>query len=571
MSGPRTPRADLPWLALATLLLVGSAAGLGLRDPWPADEPRFAAVAAEMLDRGDWLFPRVGGDLYQDKPPLYFWLLAGALALTGGSIRAAFLLPSLLSAVGVVGLVHDLARRLAGRAAGLAGAATLLVTVQFLMAARSAQIDATLCLLTTLSLYGLLRHLLLGPAWGWYFAAGAAAGLGVITKGVGFLPLLVLLPYALLRRQGFEPLPRFSGGARWALAPAGLLLGVALWGVPMLLAVAASGDAALVAYRDEILFQQTVERYAEAWHHVRPWYYFLLEVIPPLWLPLSLLLPWLVPRWCAAWKARDARVWLPLAWAVLVLAFFSLSEGKRGIYILPALPALALAAAPALPVLFERRGVGRASLALAGVLLGLAYAVLGAWLAGVPALERALERIGLDALWPVGLFAAVGSAAWLVAALSRPLLAWPAVLACLALTWGFLVTPRVDRERSGRAFMEGVLAQVPHDVELGLAGYREQFLLHLDRPVVNFGHGRWREATREAYDAARWLNAAPGRWLLLSDSRLEPCFGAAPRQVAGVTSRERWSLVRGPAAQACAEQGDPARAIHYRPPSPTVD
>ena len=49
---------------------------------------------------------------------------------------------------------------------------------------------------------------------------------------------------------------------------------------PMLIAVATRDDPALVAYRDEILFQQTVHRYASAWHHVKPWYYFILEVIP---------------------------------------------------------------------------------------------------------------------------------------------------------------------------------------------------------------------------------------------------------------------------------------------------
>ena len=44
--------------------------------------------------------------------------------------------------------------------------------------------------------------------------------------------------------------------------------------------------------------------------------------------------------------ARDARVWLPLTWVFIVLLFFSVSPGKRGIYILPALPALAIASLP---------------------------------------------------------------------------------------------------------------------------------------------------------------------------------------------------------------------------------
>ena len=36
------------WL-VATVVLF---AGLGLRDPWPADEPRFALVARQMVEAG---------------------------------------------------------------------------------------------------------------------------------------------------------------------------------------------------------------------------------------------------------------------------------------------------------------------------------------------------------------------------------------------------------------------------------------------------------------------------------------------------------------------------------------
>ena len=57
-----------------------------------------------------------------------------------------------------------------------------------------------------------------------------------------------------------------------------------------------SGAPEYAAYRDEILFKQTVGRYTAAWHHVKPWYYFIVEVIPALWVPWSLLLFWLVPR-----------------------------------------------------------------------------------------------------------------------------------------------------------------------------------------------------------------------------------------------------------------------------------
>jgi hypothetical protein len=87
--------------------------------------------------------------------------------------------------------------------------------------------------------------------------------------------------------------------AHWAyglVALTSFVLVLAAWLVPMLLHVANSGSPELAAYRDELLFQQTVTRYTAAWHHLRPWYYFLVEVVPVLWLPFSLLLWWLVPR-----------------------------------------------------------------------------------------------------------------------------------------------------------------------------------------------------------------------------------------------------------------------------------
>src|SRR5690606_18090832 len=93
-----------------------------------------------------------------------------------------------------------------------------------------------------------------------------------------------------------------------------------------------------------------------AWHHVQPpWYY--AQTIATLWLPGALLLPWLLPAWWRRLRRGDARQVLLLGWVALVLLFFSLSPGKREVYIFPALPAACLAAAPLLPALLRRRGV----------------------------------------------------------------------------------------------------------------------------------------------------------------------------------------------------------------------
>ena len=551
-------RRDLFRLLLLTVAVVG--AGLGLRDPWPADEPRFALIARDMVASGSWLFPRIGADLYADKPPFFFWCIAAALKVTG-SLRVAFLLPALAAATAVIAAVHDLARRLWGREAALCAAATLLFTLQFLGVMRGAQIDPVLCALMTLSLYALLRHLLLGPAWGWYTLGAFLAGLGVVTKGVGFLPILVLLPYTYARARGWQGLAPARGSWRWpVLGLVGLLGGICVWFVPMVLAVAASGAPELIAYRDEILFRQTLTRYASAWHHVAPWYSFLTEVIPGLWLPWTPLLIWLVPRWRDAWRERAAAVWLPLLWLLLALLFFSMSHGKRGVYIFPLLPALALAAAPYLPAIYARRAVQWIGVALAAVLVLVCGAAAVALALGYPPALRAAAQGGLHSLTPFLLLAFTTLIAFGLSLWRWRLLAWPAVVTAMVLVFAFTLVPELNDERSGRAFMRQVQRLADPARPLGLVRYKEQFLLYLDRPVVNFGHSRWREGPQEYYDAARWLNATPGALLLVPDSGLQECFrGRTVLHRVGMSAGENWWLAEAPAAPECASKGTQQR------------
>lgn len=559
-SGAHEVRADLLWLGGLILVLI--ATGIGLRDPWPADEPRFALIARDMVANQQWLIPQVGGDNYADKPPLFFWLIGIGLLLTN-CLRVAFLLPSLLAGAGCVILVYDLARRLWNRETGMVAALALLATVQFVWQARQAQIDATLCFFTTLSLYGLLRHCLLGPSWKWYAIGWAAAGFGIITKGVGFLPLLILIPYALMRRGTWNPRPAIKGGWRWMLGPVALLAAVSLWLVPMLLA--ATHDPALLQYRNEILFGQTVNRYAGAWHHREPFWYFLVEVVPALWLPVTALLPWLVPRWRESFRQRDLRVWLPLLWIVLVVLFFSLSSGKRGVYVLPAVPALAIACAPWLVAVSQHRGAQR-------TMFGIACAIAVVTLAGaIFMLTNAHERhklidsYDIDAVIPLFAIGIAAAASCAAARPARGFAAYALSLAAALLIVSFWVNPVMNDTRSGADIARKVQSMSTGVRELGLVAYKEQYLLYLTRPVTNFGHARWREAEQEAADAAAWLAVSRDRALMVDQHALEKCFAAADAREIGIANRQRWFLVGGKADPECVAKGNPAAALLYEP------
>jgi 4-amino-4-deoxy-L-arabinose transferase-like glycosyltransferase len=409
-------------LMLFAILMLGL--GIGLRDPWPSDEPRFTLVAKHMVESGNWLFPHRGVELYADKPPMLMWLEAVSFKLTH-SWRIAFMLPSFLSALATLLLVYDIGRRLWNRKVGMYAAVATLMCMQFVFQAKRAQIDPLVVFLITAANWGLLRHLLCGPDWRKYWIGCFCAGLGVITKGVGFLALLMLLPYAWAAAQRWNGIARMGSGTwwRWPLGLIATLIAIGSWLVPMLLAARAHADnAAYTAYVNNILFHQTAGRYAHAWHHVQSTFYYL-PIMVYAWLPLSLTYPGSIPRWWQALKAKDARILLPLGWIVLVLLFFSASAGKRDVYILPIVPMLALITAPYLEAMLATRWLRALCVAFLIVIGGglLAFGIYA--LAAHPAFAAKLAYArGFDgpanSLW--WMCVVIGAAQWLLLAIFRP-------------------------------------------------------------------------------------------------------------------------------------------------------
>ena len=546
-----------------TLALLVLGVGLGLRDPWPADEPRFALVARHMVESGQWLFPHRGHELYPDKPPLFMWLQAAAYTVVG-HWRIAFLLPSLLAALGTLWCVVDLGRRLWTRRVGLYAGYALLFALQFTYQARKAQIDPLVTFWITLGNYAFLRFLLATPAdrqaqWRWWTLGWFAAGLGTITKGVGVLALLMVLPGLYAGLRGWQPARAALRDWRAWLGPIAFLVAVALWLGPMVHAALGHPDPAYRAYMDDILFRQTAKRYASSWDHPQPpWYH--LVVMLTMWLPAMLALPWALPAWRRRLRRRDPRYLLPLAWWALVLLFFTLSSGKRDMYILPALPMACLALAPLLPGIVRRRGARALAVSFAALL---AAAFLGTGLAmwlGDPAFERRLVELrGLEqGGGPLAMFGlAVGVWGAAVLAWARWRHAVGGMLAFLAGTWvlfGLVGAPIWNPSASSRGLMTDVGAAIGPDAELGLVGWREQQLLMADRPATTFGFAV--PFATQMQRGLDWQARARGtRWLLVQDAALAACIDMGRALRMDNANRRGWWLVPGAAATECDATG----------------
>ncbi|WP_256645875.1 ArnT family glycosyltransferase [Thermomonas paludicola] len=540
------------WLFWLFALLI-LATGLGLRDPWPADEPRFALVARHMVESGDWLFPRRGIELYSDKPPLFMWMQAGLLWLTG-NLRIAFLLPSLLAALGTLWCVVDLGKRLWTPRVGVLAGFAVLLTIQFTWQAKKAQIDPLVVFWITLSCYGLLRHVLRGPDWRMWMLGWAAAGLGTITKGVGVIALLLLIPAGIASLRGWPGVRVQARDAEFWLGPLAFVAACGVWLVPMLVAALGHGGGDYRAYVDDILLRQTVTRYANSWHHGQPWWYFI-EVALTAWLPIMLALPWALPAWRRRLQRRDVRYLLPLGWVLLVFVFFSIPSGKRDMYILPALPMLALALAPLLPGILRKPNAQRL---LLGFVLAFSLATLGAGLAmllGEPGFERRFME-GRDAHVAEGLawmFAAIGgfglgSALWF--GRRRAHAALVTMLTALWLLYSLVGAPLLNDGSSSRGLMHEVGAAIGPDAELGLVGWREQQLLMADRPAADFGFKR--DIALQFADGVRWQHARPGaRWLLVEGEALPACVDRLQARDMGMANGRRWWVLAASVSITC--------------------
>ncbi|WP_115720425.1 ArnT family glycosyltransferase [Gallaecimonas mangrovi] len=517
-----TPKTEyrLGWLLLILVVF----AGIGLRWPWPADEPRFALIAQEMVNTGNWLIPHRVGELYPDKPPIFMWAIAILLWLKV-PLKVAFLLPSALAGLGTAWLTVDLAKRLHGEKVATWTLWLLAFSVQFALQARTAQIDMLLVFWVTLGGYGLVRHLLLGPAWGWYFLGFAAAGFGVITKGVGVIALFMLLPLI------WRPDLRAHMRKRAWLGPLAFIAAIATWGLPMLLFAAHSHNSEAIAYRDNILFNQTANRYVHSLGHRQPFWFYVLEVAPLFWLPMSVIAPFLVKRW---WQDKaKPEILLPVVMVLAIILFFSISPGKRGVYITPALPWLALAIAPYLPSLADKKWLNSIWLGVA-VLLAAVITIA----AGIPKIH---QELGSGGVW----FLAITGIAMLLALLlarHQPMWQrWAFMMVCFWAGYGFIGGPALNPVRTPIDIMAKVAKRIGPDGQLALLDYKEQFALFADRPVTQFG---FHTAMDEQRAAARdWVAQGRQYYVLGPKENMHQCFDLKAEGYMGLRHGGRWYLV----------------------------
>ncbi len=409
--------------------------GAGLFD---LDEGYYGTVARGMVESGNWIVPRVGLDVFYDKPPLFYWCEALAMRLMGFIPTAARLPSAIATALTAMALWWWCKRMGRERMGWIAAALFLFCPLTFTLS-HEAVLDALLTLFQTLAVMAILEADAVGeygkPEAGqnrsalslrgepWrpeestpgsssvpngpqsldssgrqgsprndrarlsphalqenmrrraYLLMALAVALAVMTKGVVGL----LLPAVTLALLWSLRRDRAAWrGVPWGWMALVFVVVVAPWHIAMWRATGAE-------FVQEYIVHNHIERFLgrDFGHNAPPWAYVPVMLVGMF--PWSLLAPL---AWWRGWRARLAQEPFERAlfgwavWAATVLVFFSVSRSKLPSYVAPAVPALCVLVAARLDAAWASRGAiakGEAwGVGLVGALLGALLLAVGA-------------------------------------------------------------------------------------------------------------------------------------------------------------------------------------------------
>jgi 4-amino-4-deoxy-L-arabinose transferase-like glycosyltransferase len=343
------------------------------------DEPRYAWIARDMVETGDWVTPRLYGKPWFEKPPLFYWGAALSFKLFGVS-EAAARLPSAISALLATLALAWLALRLYGEETARWLLLLLPTTVGMIGFSHAAATDMpfsgmlTIAMVYAAVVLGLTRNentpILPRTPWLALILFGFFLGLAVLAKGPAAIILSggAIFFWALFTKRWRDAFRLFHPAA---------LASFCLTTLPWYILCARRNPDFFRIF----IIEHNFKRYlTPEFQHIQPFWYYL----PILLIGIAPWFIWLL--WHTLPTARrqiaDCHLQVEIfvvSWAIFPLLFFTLSKSKLPGYILPSILPLGLLLATAVSQSLERKSLVARFAVIGSALLYLA-SVLWVWL-----------------------------------------------------------------------------------------------------------------------------------------------------------------------------------------------
>jgi len=462
-SPPASIAARIGWaiLILATLYVCyfSHLGAIGFVGP---DEPRYAWIARDMAETGDWVTPRLYGKPWFEKPPLFYWGAALCFRLFGVS-EASARLPSAICALLATLTLAWLALRLYGAETARWLLLLLPTTVGMIGFSHAAATDMPFSAMLTIAMVcaavvlGLTRNentpILPRAPWLALVLFGFFLGLAVLAKGPAAIILSAgaIFFWALFTKRWRDAFRLFHPAA---------IASFCLTSLPWYVLCGRRNPDFLRIF----IVEHNFKRYlTPEFQHIQP-FWFYIPVLLVAFLPWTAAILWTAVEGSARIaksKKTSPQTLFLLSWSGLVVLFFSLSHSKLPGYVLPSIPAICLIVTRACVAMASahRQTFRFINITAAFILLLLSALVSVA----TPHISRANERFGVLAGLTIALMGAANILLgifhpWRSATDLRKLLATSAIvpiLLAVSLTDG-LLSSYFRWDPSGRSLSEEI-------------------------------------------------------------------------------------------------------------------
>lgn len=320
------PRDYLRYLAYLLLFLPV----FGFRDFLPPNELKYISIIEEALRNNTWFTFYNHGEIYADKPPLFFWLLMLVKLVSGSHSMWLIGIICLLPGIGTLAVMDRWMQRFSQNHDKLGSNVMLLTTTMFTGSLLVIRMDMMMTFFITLSLYTFFkiysgqhkrRDIWLFPFY--IFMA-------VFSKGpVGFIVPLVTVTAFLIYKRQIRSFFRYFGWRQW-LVMLGLCV---IWFSCIYL----EGGS---EYLHNLTVKQTVGRGIDSFHHKEPIWFYLAH-IPFSFAPWTLLFLIVIVTGIRR-KLFNTDTERFFATAIITtFVMLSLVSAKLDIYLLPVYPFVA--------------------------------------------------------------------------------------------------------------------------------------------------------------------------------------------------------------------------------------
>ncbi len=300
---------------------------IGFAPIFESTEARYAEIAREMIESGNYIEPHFNGIKHFHKPPITYWMIAGGLKLFGiNNFGARFF--GIVASIFVIIYTVKLAKFFVKDDEKHFPAYILGSSILFLMVSKIAATDIYLTLWTVIAQYYYFKQIYHTKSTKNAILLGIFLGLGFLTKGP-IIFIFTLLPFLISKI--------FDIHFRKVFSIKDIFLSIISFFIIALpwYAIVISKNPELLQY---FLKVQTLERVTtNRFNREKPFYFFLGTIFFST-LPYSILIILKIKQLFLNYK----RYLILIVYIIVPFIVFSLAKSKLHSYLAPLTPILSI-------------------------------------------------------------------------------------------------------------------------------------------------------------------------------------------------------------------------------------